>query len=129
MPVRHRFAVRQEGHGARAFAAYALQHGVIVARADAEIARDRFALALFRQNAGKETAAFLAAEALLAQRQGMGQWDRLCPLQPALGVLKAHVAAFVLRLSPDEAGAEVDGKRAGHRLALVARPPLRAWPS
>src|SRR5579872_3286927 len=104
MPVWHRFAVRQEGHGTGAFAAYALQHGVIVSRADAEIERDHFALALFRQNAAKETAAFLAAEAFLAQRQGMRQWDRPCPLHPALGILKAHVAVIVLRQVPDEVG-------------------------
>jgi hypothetical protein len=60
--------VRKKGHGARALIADPVQHGVVVAHADAEIARDHFALAPFRENAGEETTAFFAAEPFCAQR-------------------------------------------------------------
>ena len=61
--------MRQEGYGTGAFPADALQHGVIVARANAEIARDHLALGLLWQDAGEEATAFFAAEALGPQRQ------------------------------------------------------------
>src|SRR6185503_7746594 len=63
------FSCRNESNGAGTLAADLLQHGEVVARADAEIAGDEFALCLFGQYAAEEAAALIAREALCAQRQ------------------------------------------------------------
>ena len=60
-----------ERHRSRTFAADLFKHGVVVTRADAQIAGDDFAFALFRQNAAEKSPAFLRWETLLAQRQGL----------------------------------------------------------
>ena len=57
---------RNEGYGPCAFATDPLQHGVIIARADAEIGGNDFPFGFFRQNAGEKAAAFLAAESFFS---------------------------------------------------------------
>jgi len=66
-------ASRHESDGSRAFAAYLFQHGVIIARADAEIAGNDFSLALFRQNAGEEASTLVSREAFRL-KAGLRQW-------------------------------------------------------
>ena len=64
-----RFASRNERDSARALPANPLQHRVIVALTDAQVAGNDLALALFWQNPGEVPPAFFAREALLPQRQ------------------------------------------------------------
>jgi hypothetical protein len=64
MLFRQFFARRNKSDGPRALAADLLQHGVIVARADAEIPGDDFAFGLFGQDSAEEAPAFIAREAL-----------------------------------------------------------------
>ena len=64
------FVVKKE---ALVEAANPLQHGVIVARADAQVAGDDLALAFLWQNPGEVPSAFLASKPLPPQRQRMGQ--------------------------------------------------------
>src|SRR6185369_4704019 len=68
-----RAAGGDESDRARAFAADPLQHRVVVARADAEIAGDDLALPLLWQDAAEETPTFLALEGFRLQRQRLGQ--------------------------------------------------------
>ena len=82
MPARRWLTVMDECHGTRALAADPFQHRVVVARADAEIARDYFALRLFGQDAGEETTAFLGAEAFRPQRLLFTRLDETNSLGP-----------------------------------------------
>jgi hypothetical protein len=59
------FASREERDRTRALPADPLQHGVVVAFADAKVTGNDRALAFFGQNTGKVSSAFFAREALL----------------------------------------------------------------
>src|SRR5205823_21417 len=58
-----------ESNGTCALAADLLKHGVIVARADAEISRNYLPFVLFRQNPGKKAAALPSGEVFFSERQ------------------------------------------------------------
>ena len=66
---RQGFARGNERDSARALPADPLQHRVIVALANAQVAGDDLPLAFLRQNTGEVPPAFLAHEALRPQRQ------------------------------------------------------------
>ena len=108
------FACRNESNGAGALTADLLQHGVVVARADAEIACDEFALCLFGQYAAEEASALVAREALFAQGQRLRERRRAGPVQPALGIGEAHLATIVLDELAGEVVVQIDIERPRH---------------
>jgi hypothetical protein len=102
------FASGKERDSARALPADPLQHRVVVALTDAQVAGDDLALALFWQNPGEVSPAFLARKPLLPQRQRVGQGRGVRPLQPAFRVVKDHLAAVILNQVADQFSVQVD---------------------
>jgi len=113
------FASGKERDSARALPADPFQHRVIVASTDAQVAGDDLALALLRQNTGEVAPAFLAREALPPQRQRVGQRRGVGPLQPALRVVKDHLAAVILDEMADQLAVQVNIQGSRHALLLT----------
>src|SRR5882724_1926830 len=86
----------KERNRSRTFAADLFKHGVVVVRADTQIAGDDFPFALFRQNAAEKSSAFLRRETLLPQWQGLRQGCRTWFYKPVFEIFKRHLAAVVL---------------------------------
>ncbi len=103
-----------ERHRSGTFAANLFKHGVVVARADAQIAGDDFAFARFRQNAAEKSPAFLRWKTLLAQRQGLRQGRRTRFCKPAFEIFKRHLAAVVLDQMANQLFVQIDVERARH---------------
>jgi len=114
-----RFASRKERDSARALPADPLQYGVIVAFADAQVAGNDRATTLFGENTGKVPPTFFAREALLPQRQRMGQGCCVGLLQPAFRVVKDHLAALILDEVADQFPVQVDIQGFRHALLLA----------
>ena len=70
--------------------------------------------ALFGQNAAEEASALVAREALFPQGQRLRQRRGAGPVQPALGVGEAHLAAIVLDELADEVVVQIDIERSRH---------------
>jgi hypothetical protein len=121
MLLRQFLACRQKSDGPRALAADLLQHGVIVARADAEIPGDEFAFALFGQDSAEETPTFIAREALFPQGQGLRQRRGAAFAQPALRIVEDHLVALILNEPAGEFVVEVDIDRSRHALLFLCR--------
>jgi len=118
---RQSFADRNESDSSGAFATDPFQHGVIIACADAKIASDDLAFALFGQYASEEAAAFLAAEAFLPEGQGLRQRRGAWRVQPALDVFKDRLAAGILDEVADERAVQIDIERSCHTLLFFRR--------
>src|SRR4029077_9730760 len=103
-----------ERHRSRTFAADLFKHGVVVARADAQIAGDDFAFAFFRQNAAEKSPAFLRWKTLLAQRQGLRQGRCTWSCKPALEIFKGHLAVVILDEMADQLLMEIDKGQIQH---------------
>lgn len=81
---------------APAFPTDPLQHRVIVAGADAQVAGYDFALVLLGQNTCEKATAFLTSKPLWSQWQGVRKGTCVRCFGPTLGVIEDHLPAVIL---------------------------------
>jgi hypothetical protein len=102
-----------------------LQHGVVIARTDPQIAGDDLPLAFLGQNAGEKAPALVALKTLFPQGQRLGQGRGAEFLEPAFGIIEDHLAAVILYKVTDQFVMQIDIERSSH--GLLSFRGSRGW--
>jgi hypothetical protein len=111
---RRRFALWNEGQGARAFTANPLEHRKVVLLADLENPGNDLAIIFLRQYPTEEPAALLLREALGSKRQRARYRESGRVIQPGRIIVKDHLSTVILYEMADELLLEIDIECACH---------------